>query len=58
MALKWIANETWLHLVVAGLVPGQGDIRDLIGLSKMEGSSYRCFFEIYQRNKRFRHDAA
>ncbi|GAA4222712.1 hypothetical protein GGQ68_001022 [Sagittula marina] len=58
MALKWIANETWLHLVVNGLVPGQNDARDLISLSKMEGSSYRCFFEIYQRNKRFRDVAA
>lgn len=57
MALKWIANETWLHLVIRGLVPGQGDARDLIGFSKMEGSSYRCFFEIYQRNKRLRHAA-
>lgn len=54
MALKWIANETWAHLVTQGLVPGQGDARDLLGFSKMEGSSYRCFFEIYQRNKRFR----
>ncbi len=58
MALKWVANETWLHLVVNGLVPGQDDARDLISLSKMEGSSYRCFFEIYQRNKRFRDVAA
>lgn len=58
MALKWIANETWLHLVTAGLVPGQADARDLIGFSKMEGSSYRCFFEIYQRNKKFRRAAA
>lgn len=58
MALKWIANETWVHLVVNGLVPGQDDARDLLGFSKMEGSSYRCFFEIYQRNKRFRHVAA
>ncbi len=54
MALKWIANETWVHLVISGLVPAQGDARDLLGFSKMEGSSYRCFFEIYQRNKRFR----
>jgi len=54
MALKWVANETWLHLVVNGLVSGQDDARDLISLTKMEGSSYRCFFEIYQRNKRFR----
>lgn len=58
MALKWVANETWLHLVVNGLVDGQDDARDLISLSKMEGSSYRCFFEIYQRNKRFRDVAA
>lgn len=54
MALKWIANETWAHMVTSGLVPDQGDARDLLGFAKMEGSSYRCFFEIYQRNKRFR----
>lgn len=55
MALKWIANETWLHLVTSGCVPAASDQRDLIGFSKMEGSSYRCFHEIYERNKRSRH---
>jgi hypothetical protein len=54
MALKWIANEVWLDLVATGAVPAQGDQRDLLGFGKMEGSSYRCFFEIYQRNKRVR----
>lgn len=58
MALKWIANETFQHLVAAGLAPGLMDQRDLLGFSKMEGSSYRCFFEIYTRNKRLRHDRA
>lgn len=59
MALKWIANECFLHLVSAGLVPDPKDQRDLLGFSKMEGSSYRCFLEIYTRNKRMRvHDAA
>jgi hypothetical protein len=54
MALKWIANEVWLDLVATGAVPAQGDQRDLLGFGKMEGSSYRCFFEIYERNKRVR----
>ncbi|MGP8431861.1 hypothetical protein ACT2FY_00755 [Paraburkholderia fungorum] len=55
MALKWIANEVWVDLVVTGAVPAPRDQRDLLGFSKMEGSSYRCFFEIYERNKRIRH---
>ena len=58
MALKWIANECFIHLVSSGLVAGKGDQRDLMGFSKMEGSSYRCFFEIYTRNKRMRDAAA
>lgn len=58
MALKWIANETFLHLVSERLTPEPGDQRDLLGFSKMEGSSYRCFYEIYVRNKRMRHVAA
>jgi hypothetical protein len=55
MALKWIANEVWIDLVVSGAVSAERDQRDLLGFSKMEGSSYRCFFEIYERNKRMRH---
>lgn len=55
MALKWMANELWTHLIVTGAVPGMSDRRDLLGFAKMEGSSYRCFIEIYERNKRSRH---
>ncbi len=58
MALKWIANEAFQHLVSEGLTPEPGDQRDLLGFSKMEGSSYRCFYEIHVRNKRMRHAAA
>jgi hypothetical protein len=54
MALKWIANETWIDLVANGAVGAQDDQRDLLGFSKMEGSSYRCFLEIYERNRRLR----
>ncbi|MBV9429443.1 MAG: hypothetical protein JO084_17135 [Bradyrhizobiaceae bacterium] len=54
MALKWIANEIFAELVVSGAVRHKGDQRDLLGFSKMEGSSYRCFFEIYERNKKLR----
>ncbi len=54
MTLKWMANELWSRLVVDGCVPGKGDQRDLLSFTKMEGSSYRCFSEIYERNRRFR----
>lgn len=54
MALKWMANEVWLDLVQRGCVAGRGDQRDLLGFTKMEGSSYRCFCEIYERNRRQR----
>jgi hypothetical protein len=55
MALKWVANEVWSDLVVRGAAQSLNDQRDLIAFTKMEGSSYRCFFEIYRRNKRYRH---
>lgn len=54
MALKWMANELWSSLVVNGCVASKADQRDLLGFTKMEGSSYRCFSEIYERNRRFR----
>ncbi len=55
MALKWMANEVWLELVLQGTVAQRGDQRDLLAFTKMEGSSYRCFIEIYERNRRQRH---
>jgi hypothetical protein len=55
MAIKWVANEVWSDLVVRGAVRSKADQRDLLAFTKMEGSSYRCFFEIYERNKRSRH---
>jgi hypothetical protein len=58
MALKWMANELWLSLVVNGGVASLADQRDLLGFTKMEGSSYRCFREIYERNRRFRNAGA
>ena len=54
MALKWMANEVWLGLVLHGAVAQRGDQRDLLAFTKMEGSSYRCFIEIYERNRRQR----
>lgn len=54
MAMKWVANEIWLELVRSGAVNNRSDQRDLLGFTKMEGSSYRCFLEIYERNKRLR----
>lgn len=54
MALKWMANELWSSLVVNDCVPDKADQRDLLSFTKMEGSSYRCFSEIYERNRRFR----
>ncbi|WP_321818280.1 MULTISPECIES: hypothetical protein [unclassified Paraburkholderia] len=55
MALKWIANETWVELLMRGSVTRATDQRDLLAFTKMEGSSYRCFLEIYERNRRARH---
>lgn len=54
LALKFAANELMLDLVARGKLPYLYDQRDLLGMSKMEGSSYRCFFEIYGKQKRFR----
>lgn len=54
LALKFAANELMLDLVCQGRLPQLTDQRDLLGFSKMEGSSYRCFLEIYSKQKRFR----
>lgn len=54
LALKFASNELLLELVAQGKVAQLQDARDLLGMSKMEGSSYRCFFEIYSKQKRGR----
>jgi len=54
LALKFASNELLLNTVSEGKVASFEDQRDLLGFTKMEGSSYRCFFEIYAKQKRFR----
>jgi hypothetical protein len=45
-AMKFAFNELLLDIVLSGAVRDLQDRRDLLGLTKMEGSSYRCFLEI------------
>lgn len=52
LALKFCCNEFLVHLVSSHIVHNSMDQRDLLGLSKMEGSSYRCLYEIYSRENR------
>ena len=54
LALKFTSNELLQSLVVKGAVNDINDQRDLLGFTKMEGSSYRCLFEIYSKFKRAR----
>ncbi len=54
MAMKWVANEIWVYAIRNHLVKNMPDVRDLLSFTKIEGSSYRCFYEIYQRNKQMR----
>jgi hypothetical protein len=54
LALKFVSNQFLLHLVENDRVIQLSDQRDLLGFSKMEGSSYRCLFEIYSKFKRAR----
>lgn len=54
LALKFTSNELLQLLVVKGAVNNINDQRDLLGFTKMEGSSYRCLFEIYSKFKRAR----
>jgi hypothetical protein len=54
LALKFASNQFLLHLVANQRVIQLKDQRDLLGFSKMEGSSYRCLFEIYSKFKRGR----
>ncbi|MBF3844135.1 hypothetical protein ISG21_01345 [Burkholderia pseudomallei] len=52
LALKFAANELLGDLVRGGAVRRFDDQRDLLALSKMEGSAYRCYYEIRMRTKR------
>ncbi|MGB0942639.1 MAG: hypothetical protein ACPGUE_09570 [Marinomonas sp.] len=54
LALKFASNELLANLVASNKVKSFADQRDLLGFTKMEGSSYRCFFEIYAKQKRAR----
>ena len=46
LVLKFASNEVILDIVTSASVAGAGDRRDLLGFTKMEGSSYRCLFEV------------
>lgn len=54
LALKFASNELLAHIVATNKLKYVSDQRDLLGFTKMEGSSYRCFFEIYAKQKRAR----
>ncbi|NQY35820.1 MAG: hypothetical protein HRT37_12785 [Alteromonadaceae bacterium] len=54
LALKFTSNELLQSIVLKGAVNNINDQRDLLGFTKMEGSSYRCLFEIYSKFKRAR----
>jgi hypothetical protein len=52
LALKFAANELLGELVRSGAVRRFEDQRDLLAFSKMEGSSYRCYYELRAALKR------
>jgi hypothetical protein len=52
LALKFAANELLVELVQSGAVRRFEDQRDLLAFSKMEGSSYRCYYELRAALKR------
>ncbi len=54
LATKFASNELLTSLVLSGKVSSVARQRDLLAFSKMEGSSYRCFFEIYSKTKGLR----
>ncbi|WHI49614.1 hypothetical protein P3339_14165 [Microbulbifer sp. MLAF003] len=51
LATKFASNELLLDIVASGKVKNKARQRDLLAFTKMEGSSYRCFFEIYSKAK-------
>ncbi|MFE8073097.1 hypothetical protein QQM79_18705 [Marinobacteraceae bacterium S3BR75-40.1] len=54
LALKFLSNEFLVQLVGDQQLPNLGDQRDALGFTKMEGSSYRCFFELYNKYRAHR----
>jgi len=50
MALKFASNALLFDLVETQSVHNINDQRDLLAFTKMEGSSYRCFMEVYSRS--------
>ena len=56
LALKFAMNEAVLAIVKADSSMAISDQRDLLGFSKLEGSSYHCLEEIYSRSVGQRHD--
>lgn len=53
LLMKFAINELLVDLVCAGAVARPMDQRDLLGLSKMEGSSYRCMLEVLSRMRSY-----
>lgn len=54
LAIKFSSNELLLDLVCAGKVKSKVCQRDFLAFTKAEGSSYRCFYEIYSKAKEYR----
>ena len=51
LAIKFAANRILLDLVTTESVQDLSVRRDLMAFTRMEGSSYRCLFEIYSKLK-------
>ena len=51
LAIKFTSNRILLDLVISGAIKAPMDQRDLMAFTRMEGSSYRCLFEIYSKTK-------
>jgi hypothetical protein len=58
LALKFSSNELLLRLVAEDRVRETPDQRDLLAFTKMEGSSYRCFREVYAKAHLYNRSAA
>jgi hypothetical protein len=51
-AIKFASNELILDIVTSASVTDARDRRDLLGFTKMEGSSYRCLFEVLEKRRK------
>lgn len=51
LALKFTSNRLLLDVVASGSAIDPAIQRDLMAFTRMEGSSYRCLFEIYSKVK-------